>query len=925
MSIKQVLLELNFIKNKLALNQTLFPEETRKLQNIFRRITTEYSLPSSDREVVLSLQDRVIQAPKTHELQTIFLLLLKNCPDETISDVLGLNTWQDRGNTEEAKSRIIQCVREMKNNLNLTWLDLTSLPAGIGQLTQLRELNCGHNLLSSLPTEIGQLAGLQQLDCCNNQLTSLPTGIGQLMQLRNLDCSDNQLTPLPTEICQLKQLTRLNCSLNQLTSLPAEIGQLTQLTQLSCSQNQLTALPPDIGKLTQLTRLCCFHNQLTALPPEIGQLTRLTGLLCFKNQLTALPTEMGQLTQLQELNCSGNLLNSLPAEIGQLAQLHDLTCSNNQLTSLPREIGQLTQLTSLGCSSNRLTSLPAEIGQLTQLQILYCTGNQLTSLPVEIGQLTQLEELFCVANQFTSLPLALALLNPEADINFSNNQISELPAELNHLQIDLSNQRIDRTSNTATLAANSFESFKQVVSSARKDLKNLKVPTLQQSEFWPNVSLWLDKLKGSSDFTNQNTRSLTAERVLAILKLAEKNEEYRSALDAILTEALSSCIDRATLPLCPLEIQKAIIEAKAGSLGQMFTVLKGAFAADLIDAYALEYVKNHPNRAVKKEALEVHLAFQLKLKEEFNLPIGIASMNYGFCARLEDANIAQAKAHIHLALQNQEKFIEFLTQQRAWCEKLETDFAAEKMEALAPMHAASEELEEKLFAVPRIITDQEYKSQIEGLKTKFNQVTKAWLKAKTQALCLSLVEPSAPIETVITIKCQELPCSKNLFIRGDCAGLNWDKGVKLTRIDWDTFQVKLCTPFTGKLEYKLLIDDVLWEGGGNQEICPGQTVQRMHTFEKSSLPKSTKTVLKLECSVPAGKTLFISGTGPLGDWDRKVPMLPVGNKKNAWFIVFEGNFPDFKYKLRLDDAWEQIDDNRTAKCGQVVAMKTVKF
>ena len=81
--------------------------------------------------------------------------------------------------------------------------------------------------------------------------------------------------------------------------------------------------------------------------------------------------------------------------------------------------------------------------------------------------------------------------------------------------------------------------------------------------------------------------------------------------------------------------------------------------------------------------------------------------------------------------------------------------------------------------------------------------------------------------------------------------------------------------------------------------------------------------MKLEFYVPEGKTLSVSGTGPLSNWDRKVPMVPFGDK-NSWFIAFEGNFADFNYKLRLDDSWEQ-GDNRTARCGQLAAMKTPKF
>ncbi|MBS4171081.1 leucine-rich repeat domain-containing protein [Neochlamydia sp. AcF95] len=78
-------------------------------------------------------------------------------------------------------------------------------------------------------------------------LTFLPAEIGQLVNLKTLDLQQNSLTSLPPEIGQLSNLQNLYLSSNQLTALPVEIGQLSQLQDLSLSNNQLTVLPVKIG------------------------------------------------------------------------------------------------------------------------------------------------------------------------------------------------------------------------------------------------------------------------------------------------------------------------------------------------------------------------------------------------------------------------------------------------------------------------------------------------------------------------------------------------------------------------------------------------------------------------------------------------------------------------------------------------------
>jgi leucine-rich repeat protein SHOC2 len=152
-----------------------------------------------------------------------------------------------------------------------------AVPAEIGRLSALRELDLDCNELTSVPAEIGQLTSLEKLYLGDNQLTSLPAEIGQLTALEELYLEGNQLTSLPAEIGQLASLEILDIRKNQLTSLPAEIGQLTSLQRFDLSNNQLTSVPAGIGQLTSPVRLNLVGNQLTTLPAAIREL-RAAGL-----------------------------------------------------------------------------------------------------------------------------------------------------------------------------------------------------------------------------------------------------------------------------------------------------------------------------------------------------------------------------------------------------------------------------------------------------------------------------------------------------------------------------------------------------------------------------------------------------------------------------------------------------------------------
>ncbi|MGB8167999.1 MAG: COR domain-containing protein [Chthoniobacteraceae bacterium] len=198
---------------------------------------------------------------------------------------------EDSHGMVEARERIETARREGSAVLDLSGLNLTSVPEALGQLTALQTLSLSDNQLMSVPDELGQLSALQTLSLANNQLTSVPEALGQLTVLQELRLHNNQLTSVPEALGQLTALRLLNLGNNQLTSVPEALGQLTALHWLNLSDNQLTSVPEALEQLTSLQMLFLFSNQLTSVPEALRRLPKLERLFLHDNPALGIPED----------------------------------------------------------------------------------------------------------------------------------------------------------------------------------------------------------------------------------------------------------------------------------------------------------------------------------------------------------------------------------------------------------------------------------------------------------------------------------------------------------------------------------------------------------------------------------------------------------------------------------------------------------
>jgi len=170
-----------------------------------------------------------------------------------------VNTWY--GVTTEIISGIEHVTKIEFDRKNLNG----SLPASIGNLTELKELKLVNNydLSGDIPNELGNCTNLTSLNLSRNQLSgNIPSQLGNLSNLRVLSLYRNQLSGnIPIQLGNLSHLEYLNFFSNNLTGgIPTELGNLTALQFLVLSNNQLSGVIPDLSALTALKGMYIRNN-----------------------------------------------------------------------------------------------------------------------------------------------------------------------------------------------------------------------------------------------------------------------------------------------------------------------------------------------------------------------------------------------------------------------------------------------------------------------------------------------------------------------------------------------------------------------------------------------------------------------------------------------------------------------------------------
>ncbi|CAE7662001.1 Lrrc8d, partial [Symbiodinium pilosum] len=196
---------------------------------------------------------------RINQLQQVEIIEIAKCNLDRIPPSLeeleGLMTLcLSYNNIRKFSQELGRC--EALERIVLDWNQISEIEPGIfseGTFPKLEVINLSHNRIAFLPSDFPKTAsqsvnGLQYVDLSYNQLTSVPAALMQCRSLKELNLSHNKMSKLPEEY-GLQKLKKLFLSFNELSALPENIGTSKELEKLRITSNQIKRLPYSILKL----------------------------------------------------------------------------------------------------------------------------------------------------------------------------------------------------------------------------------------------------------------------------------------------------------------------------------------------------------------------------------------------------------------------------------------------------------------------------------------------------------------------------------------------------------------------------------------------------------------------------------------------------------------------------------------------------
>ncbi|MFA5878922.1 MAG: NEL-type E3 ubiquitin ligase domain-containing protein [Candidatus Margulisiibacteriota bacterium] len=506
-------------------------------------------------------------------------------------------------------------------------------------------------------------------------------GVGSACSLQGLLYAwDHEANINPEELRQEAVMRILNC-----------YG--TASHELNLSRLRLTSLPRELFDfLPQLTILDLSNNQLTALP-SLDHLGQLTDISVSNNQLTALPS-LDHLEQLVNFDLANNQLTVLPS-LDHLGQLAGIRVSNNQLTALP-SLDHLGQLIFINVSNNQLTALPSldHLGQ--SLGVIQAERNRFSP-----------ETIIEFQSRFngTQVRVYIGIYEPQA------------LTPVRHVE---DRRSLETLINAIKNSAGDSKDFSGATSTASgASTSNSQADIWKQTGVdYQNFRTFLLRLGDTADGKDSQKSQIIRQTVLNIINLMEQNKEFRERCLVLATESVATCGDRIALGFVNMQIQYQIYgELLSGEITPQKLFLAGERLSRVDCLYHLAKEKVAHSTGVIDE-IEVYLGLLTALNPRLKLGLNITNMLYRACSGLRSKDYEDAEEKVK---ENEPISI---------CRFL-ADFEPCKKYFTKEYEAVTKDFDDQLDNLDSSkLTSQEYKTQIEHIRTNRNQVIIMMLQEK---------------------------------------------------------------------------------------------------------------------------------------------------------------------------------------------------
>ncbi len=184
--------------------------------------------------------------------------------------------------------------------------------------------------LSSIPAEINQLKNLKTLDVSGTKLTSLPDELLECSKLEKITANASKIKELPKLIGNLKELKEINFGFNDISEIPASIRNCIKLKEVNFSDNNITSIPKGFGKLTKITFCSFANNQLTEFSSEFLGLVSAYNLWLHGNKIKHINTGIVKMLNLSHLLIDKTEVDNIKEIMRLLPELRIIDENNRQ-------------------------------------------------------------------------------------------------------------------------------------------------------------------------------------------------------------------------------------------------------------------------------------------------------------------------------------------------------------------------------------------------------------------------------------------------------------------------------------------------------------------------------------------------------------------------------------------------------------------